>query len=287
MPGKNTVLPAALTGLFIDIGRWPNFLLDFPIISLDTTQLKDEILQSSNFKFAITDVLNLYFQTQCEGNYISIPSISPKLKNLTCSAPSPNVEFLPANIIHLQLSKLNSSEAIQLSAYNFAHQLGEIQRKFATSYHAELHTTFLIYVSALCFGGIILFLALVSCWNDKASWIAGVFSILTAIFLLIGNSIITTFQTQAVKTINKYGQDVGIMGYRGTGLLVLIWTAFAVAFVAAVAWGWGVWINGRDDNSIQGSNHGGVYIQCHRDPGEIELARLVNLEVRREGVEGR
>ncbi|KAB8294785.1 hypothetical protein EYC80_006747 [Monilinia laxa] len=244
MPARHIVLPAALatlvislTGLFIGIGRWPNFLLDFPVISLDTTLLK--------------------------------------------------VKFLPANIIHLQLSKLSSSEPIQLSAYNFAHQLGEIQKKFAISYNEELHIAFLIYVSALCFGGIIIFLAFVSYWNDKVSWIAGVFSILTAIFLLIGNSIITTFQTQAVKAINKYGGDIGIMGYRGTGLLVLIWTVFAVAFVAAVAWGWGAWINGRDDSSIQGSNHGGVYIQCHRDPGETELARLVNLEVNREGTEGR
>lgn len=78
------------------------------------------------------------------------------------------------------------------------------------------------------------------------------------------------------------------MGYRGTGLLVLIWTAFAVAFVAAVAWGWGAWINGMDDNSFEGSNYEGVlYTQFHGDPGEVALARLVKLEVRREGVEGR
>lgn len=100
MPRKHVVLPAALTvfvliltGTFVNIGRHPNFLLDFPIISLDTTQLKDNILQSSNYSLPITDVLNLYFQTHCEGNYLSNRDISPQLKDVICSAPSSDGMF--------------------------------------------------------------------------------------------------------------------------------------------------------------------------------------------------
>ncbi|KAF7870633.1 hypothetical protein EAF04_004377 [Stromatinia cepivora] len=287
MPSKYIVLSAALTlfaflltGIFIDVGRQPSFLLDFPIISLDTTQLKEDIFQSSNYKIPITDVLNLYFRTHCEGNYVSTRNIGPQLKNVACSAPSSNVKFLPANIIHLQLFNPNSSVQIQLPANNFAHQLGEIQNEFKKSYHAELHAALIIYATTICLEGIMLVLAFISFLGVEVVWILGIFSILTTIFLLIGNSITTTLQHQAVTTINQYGKDVGIAGYRGTGLLVLIWTAFGVACIATGAWGWVALLRESGEDNSEGSDNGGVYMDCVGNPAEMGTGGPFMLAVR-------
>ncbi|KAF7911547.1 hypothetical protein BELL_1011g00040 [Botrytis elliptica] len=284
MPRKYIVLPAALTillllltGMFIDIGKEESFLFDFPIISLDTTKLKDNIFQSNNYSLPITDVLNLYFRTHCEGNYVSTRNISPRLKNVSCSKPSSDVKFLPANIIHLQLIKPNSSVQIQLPDNNFGHQLGQIQNAFKKSYHAELHAALAIYATAICLEGIVLIIAFISFLGFDVAWIFGGFSVLTATFILVGNSITTALQYQAVTTINKFGEDVGILGYRGTGLLVLIWFTFGVASVASNAWGWGAWMIRRPDNSSETPDDGGVYMNCNRDPAEVRMGEPVML----------
>ncbi|KAJ8057794.1 hypothetical protein OCU04_004218 [Sclerotinia nivalis] len=287
MASKHIVLSAALTifvflltVIFIDVGRQPTFLLDFPIISLDTTQLKDDVFQSSNYRIPITDALNLYFRTHCEGNYVSTRNISPQLKNATCSKPSSNVKFLPANIIHLQLFNPNSSVQIQLPANNFAHQLGEIQNEFKKSYHAELHAALIIYATTVCLEGIVLVLAFISFLGMEVVWILGIFSALTTIFLLIGNSITTTLQHQAVTTINQYGKDVGIAGYRGTGLLVLIWTAFGVACVATGAWRWVALLRESGKDNSEGSDNGGVYMDCVGNSAEIGTGGPLMLALR-------
>ncbi|ESZ89720.1 hypothetical protein SBOR_9896 [Sclerotinia borealis F-4128] len=101
------------------------------------------------------------------------------------------------------------------------------------------------------------------------------------ILLLIGNSITTTLQYQAVATINQYGKAVGIAGYRGTGLLVLIWTAFEVACVATGTWGWGVWINGGKDDSSEDTENRGAYKIWVKDPVKLEIGEPVRLAVRR------
>ncbi|KAF5873231.1 uncharacterized protein Bfra_008511 [Botrytis fragariae] len=287
MPRKYIVLPAALTillllltGMFIDIGKEKSFLFDFPIISLDTTKLKDDIFQSNNYTLPITDVLNLYFRTHCEGNYVSTHNISPRLKNVSCSEPSSDVKFLPANIIHLQLIKPNSSVQIQLPDDNFGHQLGEIQNTFKKSYHAELHAALTIYATAICLEGIVLIMAFISFLEFDVAWIFGGFSLLTTSFILIGNSMTTALQYQAVTTINKYGEEVGILGYRGTGLLVLIWFTFGVASVASAAWGWGAWMIRRPDDSSETSDDAGVYMNCSRDPAEVGIGEPMMLAMR-------
>lgn len=93
LPAALTILLLLLTGIFIDIGKEESFLFDFPIISLDMTKLKDDIFQSNNYILPITDVLNLYFRTHCEGNYVSIRNISPRLQNISCSEPSSDGMF--------------------------------------------------------------------------------------------------------------------------------------------------------------------------------------------------
>ncbi|CAD6445583.1 7da0d1ed-74d0-4f1a-af15-d0ca5bb6d362 [Sclerotinia trifoliorum] len=259
------ILPRYTTSLcsnFTSDGQQAIFLLDLPIISLDTTQLKDDIFQSSNYKIPITDVLNLYFQTHCEGNYVSTRNISPQVKNVSCSAPSFNVKFLPANIIHFQLFNPNSSVQLQLPANNFAHQLGEIQNEFKKSYHAELHAALIIYATTICLEVIVVTLAFISFLGMEVVCILGIFSILTTIFLLIGNSITTTLQHQAVTTINQYGNDAGIAGHRGTGLLVLIWTAFGVSCVATGVRGWSALLRKSGEENNEGLDNGRVYIHC-------------------------
>ncbi|KAF7954643.1 hypothetical protein EAE96_005762 [Botrytis aclada] len=287
MPRKYVVLPAALTillllltGMFIDIGKEESFLFDFPIISLDTTKLKDDIFQSSNYNLPITDVLNLYFRTHCEGNYVSTRNLSPRLKDVSCSKHSSDVKFLPANIIHLQLITSNSSVQIQLPANNFGHQLGEIQNEFKKSYHAELHAALTTYVTAICLEGIVLIIAFISFLGIDVPWIFGGFSFLTTTFILVGNSITTALQYRAVTTINTYGEDVGILGYRGTGLLVLIWFTFGVASVASAAWGWDAWMIRRPDDSSETSDDGGVYMNRSRNPAEVGIGEPLMLTMR-------
>lgn len=97
---------------------------------------------------------------------------------------------------------------------------------------------------------------------------------------MIGNSIITAFQYQAVTTINQYGKDVGISGYRGTGLLVFIWFTFGVASVASAAWGWGAWMIRRPDDSSETSDDGGVYMNCNKDPARVGIGQPVMLAMR-------
>ncbi|ATZ53835.1 hypothetical protein BCIN_09g06060 [Botrytis cinerea B05.10] len=285
MPRKYIVLPAALTvllllltAMFIDVGKEESFLFDFPIISLGTTKLKDDIFQSNNYILPITDVLNLYFRTHCEGNYVSTRNISPRLKNVSCSEPSSDVKFLPAQIIHLQL--MNSTVHIRLPDNNFGHQLGEIQNAFKKSYHAELHAALTIYATAICLEGIVLIIAFISFLGTDVAWVFGGFSVLTAILILIGHSIITAFQYQAVTAINQYGKDVGISGYRGTGLLVFIWFTFGVASVASAAWGWGAWMIRRPDDSSETSDDGGVYMNCNKDPARVGIGQPVMLAMR-------
>ncbi|KAF7908221.1 uncharacterized protein EAF01_003976 [Botrytis porri] len=287
MPRKYIVLPAALTvlltlltAMFIDIGKEESFLFDFPIISLDTTKLKDDIFQSNNYTLPITDVLNLYFRTHCEGDYVSTRNISPRLKNVSCSEPSSDVKFLPANIIHLQLIKPNSSVQIQLPDNNFGHQLGEIQNAFKKPYHAQLHAAFAIYATAFCLEGIVLIIAFLSFLGFDVAWIFGGLSVLTTTFILIGNSITTAFQYHTVTTINQYGEDVGILGYRGTGLLVLIWFAFGMASVASATWAWGAWMIRRPDDSSEVSDDGGVYMNCSRNPAEVGIGEPMMLAMR-------
>ncbi|THV47278.1 hypothetical protein BGAL_0322g00090 [Botrytis galanthina] len=280
LPAALTILLLLLTGIFIDIGKEESFLFDFPIICLDTTKLKDDIFQSNNYILPITDVLNLYFRTHCEGNYVSTRNISPRLQNISCSEPSSDVKFLLANIIHLQLIKPNSLVQIQLPDNNFGHQLGEIQNAFKKSYHAKLHAALAIYATAICLQGIVLIIAFISFLGFDVAWIFGGFSVLTTTFILIGNSITTALQYKAVTTINKYGEDVGILGYRGTGLLVLIWFTFGVASVASAAWIWGAWMIRRSDDGSETSDDGGVYMNCSRGPAEVGIGEPVMLAMR-------
>ncbi|TGO08180.1 hypothetical protein BTUL_0222g00170 [Botrytis tulipae] len=280
LPAALTILLLLLTGIFIDIGKEESFLFDFPIISLDTTKLKDDIFQSNNYNLPITDVLNLYFRAHCEGNYVSTRSISPRLKNISCSEPSSDVKFLPANIIHLQLIKPNSSVQIQLPDNNFGHRLGEIQNAFKKSYHAELRAALAIYATAICLEGIVLIIAFISFLGFDVAWMFGAFSVLTTTFILIGNSITTALQYQAVTAINEYGEDVGILGYRGMGLLVLIWFTFGVASVASAAWGWGAWMIRSSDDGSETSDDGGVYMNCSRGPAEVGIGEPVMLAMR-------
>ncbi|KAF7952521.1 uncharacterized protein EAE97_002018 [Botrytis byssoidea] len=255
LPAALTILLLLLTGIFIDIGKEESFLFDFPIISLDTTKLKDDIFQSNNYILPITD-------------------------NISCSEPSSGVKFLPVNIIHLQLIKPNSSVQIQLPDNNFGHQLGEIQNAFKKSYHAELHAALAIYATTICLEGIMLIIAFISFLGFDAFWIFGGFSVLTTTFISIGNSIMMALQYQAVTAINKYGEDVGILGYRGTGLLVLIWFTFGVASVASAAWLWGAWMIRRSNDGSDTSDDGGVYMNCSRDPAEVEIGEPVILAMR-------
>ncbi|TEY59665.1 hypothetical protein BOTCAL_0189g00190 [Botryotinia calthae] len=285
MPRKYIALPAALTillllltGMCIDVGKEESFLFDFPVISLDTTKLKDNIFQSNNYILPITDVLSLYFRTHCEGNYVSTRNISPRLKNVSCSEPSSDVKFLPAQIIHLQF--MNSSVQIRLPDNNFGHQLGEIQNAFKKSYHAELHAALTIYATAICLEGIVLIIAFISFLGIDVAWVFGGFSVLTTTLILIGNSITTALQYQAVTTINQYGEDVGVSGYRGTGLLVLIWFAFGVASVASAAWAWGVYMIRRPDDSSETPGDGGVYMNCTKNPARVGIGQPVMLAMR-------
>ncbi|TGO20726.1 hypothetical protein BPAE_0270g00080 [Botrytis paeoniae] len=188
--------------------------------------------------------------------------------------------FLPANIIHLQLIKPNSSVQIQLPANNFGHQLGEIQNAFKKSYHTELHAALTIYATAICLEGMVLIIAFISLLGFDVVWIFGGFSVLTTTFIFIGNSITTALQYQAVTTINKYGEDAGILGYRGTGLPVLIWFTFGVASVASAAWVWGAWMIRRPDDCSEASDDGGVYMNCSRDPAEVGIGEPMMLAMR-------
>ncbi|KAF7898677.1 hypothetical protein EAF00_005123 [Botryotinia globosa] len=280
LPAALTILLLLLTGIFIDIGKEESFLFDLPIISLDTTKLKNDIFRGNNYNLPITDVLNLYFRAHCEGNYVSTRSISPRLKKISCSEPSSDVKFLPANIIHLQLIKPNSSVQIQLPDNNFGHQLGEIQNAFKRSYHAELHAALAIYATAICLEGIVLIIAFISFLGFDVAWMFGAFSVLTTAFILIGNSITTALQYQAVTAINKYGEDVGILGYRGTGLLVLVWFTFGVASIASAAWVWGAWMIRRSDDSSETSDDVGVYMNCSRGPVDVGIGEPVMLAMR-------
>ncbi|TGO48726.1 hypothetical protein BCON_0231g00080 [Botryotinia convoluta] len=193
--------------------------------------------------------------------------------------PAPNLHSM-SNFFPPTLSISNSSVQIQLPDNNFGHQFGQIQNEFKRSYHAELHAALTIYATAICLEGIVLIIAFISFLGIDVAWIFGGFSVLTATFILIGNSITMALQYQAVTTINKYGEDVGILGYRGTGLLVLIWFTFGVASVASAAWGWGAWMIRRPDDSSETSDDGGVYMNCNRDPAEVGIGEPVMLAMR-------
>ncbi|APA12004.1 predicted protein [Sclerotinia sclerotiorum 1980 UF-70] len=88
-----------------------------------------------------------------------------------------------------------------------------------------------------------------------------------------------TLQHQAVTTINEYGKDVGIVGYCGTGLLVLIWTAFGVSCVATGAWGWSMLLreSGEDNSEVL---DGGVYMNCVENSAKTGTDRPLRLAMR-------
>jgi phosphoribosylformylglycinamidine (FGAM) synthase-like enzyme len=46
----------------------------------------------------------------------------------------------------------------------------------------------------------------------------------------------TVLMTKTVSAINYYGNEVGVVAYKGTTFLGFTWAAVSLMFVAAVAW---------------------------------------------------
>jgi uncharacterized membrane protein YhaH (DUF805 family) len=122
------------------------------------------------------------------------------------------------------------------------------------SINALLSATRILYIVAIVFICIALLVPLLLTVFRKSGGLAAMFNIAIAglafAAMFIASLLVTIMVNKGSEAINKYGNKIGVVAYKGSGFLAITWAATALMFLAMVGW-IGVWFVGRKERKME------------------------------------
>ncbi|KAF4547597.1 SUR7/PalI-like protein 2 [Elsinoe fawcettii] len=259
-----------LSFLCLFAGSTPTFLEDYPLLTLNTSQIGqgalDSDLVTSNSQ--INDVLNLvpesvqdraedilnsvarrlglrdyysaHLMTYCEGFYEPgpLPNATVSLgdidRNTTwCSNRTANFEFDPREALQRNLNESGNGN-INVTDLNWPSQIDDGLRAL----HAVQRATFIIYCVAIGLIALATIAAIVSIVFSGRLSACGVLILSFLAFIAIGvaSGMVTAIGVIGVRVINQYAEQVGLQAQRGNKFLALTWAATAAMFITVIWW---------------------------------------------------
>lgn len=232
-------------------------LLNSIISSADNAadSVLDQIATDIASALNIPDFYDVHIMNYCQGEYEPNATLAVYgehvSKNTTfCSPTQAGFHFNLTEIVEKALP-----DQISLGDINWPSAINDAEKLVRSASLAA----FILYVCAIVF----IFLALVgavfgfftsgrlsACCNLLIDFIA---------FLCIGaaSGVATAIIVEAVKELNKYGNDLGISATRGTRFLAMTWAATGVMLIALIISFVQLCVGRRD--------HGGKYISSRRE----------------------
>ncbi|PNS18173.1 SUR7 family protein pun1 [Sphaceloma murrayae] len=263
---------AALTLSFLCLfaGSTPQFLESYSLITLNTSQIGQDALDSSLVnsnsdlanildaipesiqdraedllntvarRLGLRDYYSVHLMTYCEGFYEpgSVPnatlSASDIDRNTTyCSNRTAFFEWDPRDSLQRNLNESGNSN-VNVSDLNWPSQIDDGIRAL----HTVQRATFVIYCVAIGLIALATIAAIISIVFSGRLSACGNILLSFLAFLAIGvaSGLVTAIVIIGVRTLNRYAEQVGIQAQRGTGFLALTWSATAAMFICVVWW---------------------------------------------------
>jgi len=254
-------LAATIIGfLCLFAGSKPNFMSGYEILSLNTSRVGQNVLQSSSstvnsllnllpssisgeitslaHKLGIEDFYAMYPMDYCEGSYTptSVPnatlSASHIHMNVTVCSPKGRFNFTPGAAVQQALDK--SGTGLTLQDLDWPDSIDKDFGTLSTLTKAVMG----LYIAAIIF----CFLALVSAavWlfspegRRLCGGLQGIASFVAFVVFGIASGLVTAVGVKGDHIIDKYGKDVGISANRSNKLLALTWAGTACLAVASL-----------------------------------------------------
>lgn len=277
-----------LSFLCLFAGHKKNFMEDYHLLTLNTSRLGYEFLNTTNGDSSnpITDLFNqftndvqedindvlgdtaealglddfysVHMMDYCFGDYTPTPlpndtvSSSDIHKNVTgCSNQTAMYKFDPTAIIEEKLNE--SGISVTLDDLNWPDDI----QKGIDALHILQVTVFVLYCIAIALIALSLVAAVFSVFASGRLSACLNFLLCGCAFLAIGlaSAIITAVIVKGSEIINKYGNDIGIEAHRGDKFLAITWAATAAMFVVIVWW-LGDFCVGRRKKTATYAKHG-------------------------------
>ncbi|PSK42199.1 SUR7 family protein pun1 [Elsinoe australis] len=259
-----------LSFLCLFAGSTPTFLEDYPIITLNTSQIGENALNSSLVnsnpdlagildvipdsiqdraedllntvarRLGLRDYYSAHLMTYCEGFYEPgpVPNATLSLgdidRNTTyCSNRTANNQFDPREALQRNLNESGNSN-INISDLNWPDQIDQ----GLDALHAVQRAAFIIYCVSIGLIALATIVAIISIvFSGRLSAFGNMILAFLA-FLAIGvaSGLVTAIGVVGVRVINQYAEQVGIQAQRGNRFLALTWAATACMFICLLWW---------------------------------------------------
>ncbi|KAG8631235.1 hypothetical protein KVT40_000375 [Elsinoe batatas] len=263
---------AALTLSFLCLfaGSTPTFMEDYPLITLNTSQIgqnaldsdlvtsneqvnnildlvpesiqdqAEDIINTVARRLGLRDYYSAHIMTYCEGFYEPTPTPNATVslgdidRNDTyCSNRTTNFQFDPREALQRNLNESGNSN-INVSDLNWPSQIDDGLRAL----RAVQRATFIVYCVAIGLIALATIAAIVSIVFSGRLSACGVLILSFLAFLAIGvaSGLVTAIGVVGVRIINRYAEQVGIQAQRGNKFLALTWAATAAMFITVIWW---------------------------------------------------
>ncbi|KAI8940440.1 hypothetical protein NX059_004127 [Plenodomus lindquistii] len=204
-----------------------------------SSEINDRIGDAAE-RLGIEDFYSTHMLNYCYGQYTPAESANATVsssdisKNMTgCSQSKAMYKFDPTRIVEDALNKTTGTQ-ITLDDINWPSDIDSGIRAL----NALMAAMFVLYVIAICLIFLALLAALFAVLTSGRLSACLNFMLATLAFLAmaIASSLVTAVMVKATEVINKYGNDVGVVAYRGNKFLALTWAATGLMLVVLFAW---------------------------------------------------
>ncbi|KAF2467539.1 uncharacterized protein BDR25DRAFT_63480 [Lindgomyces ingoldianus] len=259
-----------LSFLCLFAGNKENFMEDYHLLTLNTSRIGENLLNSSTSgnsdntisnlfhnitnsisnkindaagdlaeKLGVDDFYSAHILDYCYGDYVPTPlanatvSSSDIHKNVTrCSNRTAMFHFDPTEALQRSLNQ--SGVDITLDDLQWPKDI----QNGIDAIKILQETVFVLY----CISIGLIFLALIAAFPAliAAGRMAACLNVMVAsvAFIAIGlaSAIVTAFIVKGSHLINKYGNEIGVEAHRGGRFLAITWAATALMFITLLLW---------------------------------------------------
>ncbi|KAH7372329.1 integral membrane protein-like protein [Pyrenochaeta sp. MPI-SDFR-AT-0127] len=258
-----------LSFLCLFAGHKKGFMEDYSLITLNTSMLGETLLDENRSsdnpilnllneipnqiseeindrigevtaRLGIEDWYSAHILNHCFGQYTPAEAANATVdqddisKNVTgCSGRQAMYKFNPTKIIEDALNKTTGMD-VTLQDLNWPEDI----QTGINALNALMAAMFVLYCIAIALIFVALLAALFAVLTSGRLSACLNFMIATLAFLAIGlaSALVTAIMVKGAKTINQYGNDIGLEAHWGSKFLALTWAATGLMLVALLVW---------------------------------------------------